>query len=435
MADLMNPLRPAAIKRQAAGVLVPPPDALQEAKAGAVARAAGGAPPAPKTTPPKAPAPDPRFPTQGPALVSPDAPKPPAPGVPAIGSPVAPTAARDAFALRREAVQAEEVQNEAVRRKAIERALTARGIEDSGILDAQQRTSDVDTRKEAGGQLNALNVEEMNQKAALDEAERQRQYQGGQNAQDRAVTLRGQDISKEVSTAGLAQAKELAYAGMDIQKASLALQEKGMNAEDAYRTAALGQAKFLAEKGLGLEEIKIQLQSKGMEQDEAYRYAALTQAKSLAEQGLNIEQVRAKLQEKGMDQQNAQFYASQAFEKDMFNLDTKTSVQKAVFADMLAKLDPNSGDYKTKLNGIIEMFFGPNSGIIANPPVTGNPVSQGNPNPSTSSIVDTSNTPGAQKSIGNYMTEKGVTSLYQDETGKKYILVPDGKGGLRRVYV
>lgn len=416
MPDLANPYRTTAIKRQAGGVPVPPPDILKDAKTQAVDRAAGAvAPPVPPpklaaTVPLKAPNPVIKFPTQGPALTA------PAPASPPAGP-------RNAFALRREAIQGEAAQNEAARRKAIERALTARGIEDSGILSAQQRISDVDTRKEAGGQLNAVNIEELEQKHTDDQAAILRGWQTGENALDRGVTTRGQDISKEVAVASLKQARDLAERGFGIQETQMKLQEKGMSQEDARYYAGLGQARYLAERGLSIQDAQLELQKKGMEKDEAYRYAALGQAKDLAEKGLTLEQVKIKLQEKGMDQQNAQFFAAQAFEEKMFNKDTTASIQKTIFADMMSKIDAKDPQYLTKITGLIDMFFGA-KGILANPvaPVAGNP--------NTPVVTNPNNQIQGGDVADGY--HQGYP-VYKEPGGRRYY-IQGGSGG-RKIYI
>lgn len=256
----------------------------------------------------------------------------------------APTQTKSPYDLQRERIDAQARLQEEAKKKAVERQLSNKGIADSGIALGQTRRVEQDVRLGAAAEKNQVNIneglaEESKREAALNRALQEKQF-----SQSDETARRGQDISKELGLGGLklqergvtlseksqADSLELAKQGLGMDQARLALQERGMNQQDAQYYAGLGQAKYLAERGLSLEEIRTQLQEKGMSQQDAQYYAGLTQqaalsdrqntqfyaglnqAKELALAGLDIQRTAQELQAKGMDQQQAQFQASLA---------------------------------------------------------------------------------------------------------------------------
>lgn len=253
--------------------------------------------------------------TPTPAGVTTDPPKPP------------PAPTKTAFDLQREQVAADQMAEEARRMEAVERFYSNRGLGDSGILAGAERAERAAVAGEAGRMRSAIGQEESRQAFTASEADKARTFSSTEADKDR-----------EITRLGMAQAKELAYAGLDVQKMGIALQEKGMNAEDARFYASLAQADKHAERGFTLEEARIDLQEQGLSQQDAQFYAGLGQARILAERGYDLQATQLALQEKGMSQQDAQFYAGLAHQKDMLNAQTVADIQKGFLAAGLDKV-------------------------------------------------------------------------------------------------
>ena len=153
--------------------------------------------------------------------------------------------------------------------------------------------------------------------------------------------------------AGLSQAGELARSGLDLEQQKLTLQRQGMDQQNAQFYVGVNQAWNLAQQGFSIEQQRVALQEKGMSQQDAQFYAGLAQAGDLARRGLDQDAIRIELQKQGMDQQNAQFLAAQVFEKEMFGLENKAGVQKALASEMISQIDPKDPQYAAKVNGVL----------------------------------------------------------------------------------
>lgn len=325
---VVNPVtRAAAINRVIAPTDSPfaaSAPAPTDARAGAVARAIGGgaafSPPPTGTNPwgvePQKPASLVAEPSKN--LNLPTAPKPETPTPTPAPGPQAPLeTGKAAFDLRRQDIDARLEEDLQARAKAVERQLAGRGLDDSGILDARQRTAEVDTRRAAAGERNQVAMEESQQAFGAQQAALERALQEKLGMASIDVAKRGQDISKETFYAGLQQAGELAKAGLSIQESTLKLTEKGMSQQDAQYYAGLAQAAKLAEKGFSYQDAALELQRQGMTQQNSQFFAGLAQAKELAVAGLSIQEAQLKLTERGMTQEDARYYAGLAQAKDL----------------------------------------------------------------------------------------------------------------------
>lgn len=281
----------------------------------------------------------------------------PPPITPAAASPAAPVG-KTAFDTQREQVAADKIAEEKRRVSAVERAYSNRGLGDSGILEAGKRQELVAASKDASSRYNSIDTNEAAQayataeaekarNAASAEADKGRAFLGSENAADRAA-------GKEQFYAGLNQAKDLAVRGLDLQASSLALQEKGMTAENARYYAGLAQADRLAIKGLSLQEQAQELTKQGMAQEDARYYAGLSQARILADKGLTLDDARLKLTEQGMSQEDARYYAGLAANEKAASTQNANDIKKGLIVDAMSKIDPSSPDYTIKIKGLLD---------------------------------------------------------------------------------
>lgn len=298
-----------------------------------------------------------------------------------------PVPAKSAFDIQREQVASDRIAEEKRRIAAVDRAVSNHGLADSGILLGQERQARSDVGALAGQRLSQIDTNESAQAYSASEAEKARSFTAGESAKDRT-------INKE----GLAQAKELAMAGMDIQKMSVALQEKGMNAEDARYYAGLAQSDRLAQQGFSLQASAQKLQEQGMQaedaryyaglsqadrlaqkgfdlqasaqeltrqgmtSEDAKYYAGLTQAKILADQGLSIDQQKIKLTEMGMNAEDARYYAGLTQQEKMAKTQNDMDIKKGIIVDAMSKI-PVDENYIGRMNSLLSTFG--YSGVIS----------------------------------------------------------------------